>query len=165
MTRSCAPELDVVVESERWPADAGAIVRRAIMQAAQDVARDVAGRATAILLTDDAAIRELNARFRGIDKPTNVLSFPAPPSDPAGALGDIAIAFETTAREAALADKPLAHHLSHLAVHGFLHLIGYDHAEDAQAEEMELLERRILGRLGVPDPYAQEASLSENAQA
>jgi len=165
MSRAAAPALDVVVECDRWPAGAAAIVRRAVAQAAQDAARDVAGRALAVLLTDDAAIRELNARFRGIDKPTNVLSFPAAPNDPARALGDVAIAFETTAREASLADKPLAHHLSHLAVHGFLHLIGYDHDADAQAEKMELLERRILGRLGVPDPYAQEASLSENAQA
>jgi probable rRNA maturation factor len=164
MTRSLAPELEIVVECERWPADAGAIVRRAVEQAVQAVSQDFTGRALAVLLTDDPAIRRLNGSFRGIDKPTNVLSFPPPANDPAGALGDIAIAFETTAHEARLEDKPLAHHLSHLAVHGFLHLIGYDHVEDAQAEEMELLERRILGRLGVPDPYAQEASLSENAR-
>jgi probable rRNA maturation factor len=164
MTRSPAPELDVVIECDRWPPDAAAIVRRAILQATQDVSQDFAGRALALLLTDDAAVRRLNRSFRGIDKSTNVLSFPSPAGDPSGALGDIAIAFETTAREAQAEGKPLAHHLSHLAVHGFLHLIGYDHDEDAQAEEMEWLERRILGRLGVPDPYALEASLSENAR-
>jgi probable rRNA maturation factor len=158
------PELDVVIECERWPADAEATVRGAIARAAEAVREDFAGRALAVLLTDDAAVRRLNATWRGLDKPTNVLSFPAAPGDPSGALGDIAIALETTVREAEAEHKPLAHHLAHLAVHGFLHLVGYDHEQDAQAEEMEALERKVLATLGVPDPYAMQ-NLSEDARA
>ena len=164
MTRRSAPELDIVIASDRWPSQAEAIVRGALDAAAQTAGGNFAGRTLAVLLADDAAVRGLNASFRGIDNPTNVLSFPAAPNDPARPLGDIAIAFETTAREAQVENKPFANHLSHLAVHGFLHLIGYDHEQDAQAEEMELLERRILAVLGVPDPYALEESLSEAAR-
>ena len=110
------------------------------------------------MLTDDAGIRTLNHNWRGIDKPTNVLSFPAVALPGGGsqprALGDIAIAYETTRREAETENKPFENHLSHLAVHGFLHLIGYDHETDGDAETMEQLERDILARLGIPDPYA-----------
>ncbi|HEX6860316.1 MAG TPA: rRNA maturation RNase YbeY [Caulobacteraceae bacterium] len=106
-----------------------------------------------ILLTDDETVRELNGRFRGKDKPTNVLSFPAI-ENPEGFIGDIALAFETCAREADEQGKPLAHHLQHLVAHGVLHLVGYDHESDAQAQAMEALEREILSGLGVPDPYA-----------
>jgi len=97
----------------------------------------------------------LNRRWRGVDKPTNVLSFPAAaaPSTAPRYLGDIAISYETTIREAQAQARPFAHHLAHLAVHGFLHLLGYDHQSDAAAEEMEDLERKILARLGMPDPY------------
>jgi len=109
---------------------------------------------------DDTGIRTLNSNWRGIDKPTNVLSFPAlQPSGPRGPddaprmLGDIAIAYETTRREADDEQKPFDHHLSHLAVHGFLHLIGYDHEKNDDAEAMEALEREILAQLGIPDPY------------
>jgi len=151
MTRAPALEIDIIVECERWPHDAETIVRRALAQAAQAVRGKRAGRMLAVLLTDDAAIRKLNAAWRGVDQPTNVLSFPAPADR--GPLGDIAIAFETTAREADAEGKPLAHHLAHLAVHGFLHLVGYDHESDADAETMEQLERDILARLNVPDPY------------
>lgn len=164
MTRNAAPQIDVIVESDRWPAEAEATVRRALAGAVQAAPRDVAGRALTVLLTDDAAVRRLNATWRGLDKPTNVLSFPVPANAPSGALGDIAIAFETTAREAEAENKPFADHLSHLAVHGFLHLIGYDHDEDAEAQEMEALERRILAALGVPDPYALDENLSETAR-
>jgi probable rRNA maturation factor len=113
------------------------------------------------MLTDDAGIRTLNSNWRGVDKPTNVLSFPAlQPTGPSGAddaprmLGDIAIAYETTRKEADDEQKPFDHHLSHLAVHGFLHLIGYDHENDDDAEAMETLEQEILAQLGIPDPYA-----------
>ena len=106
-------------------------------------------------------IRTLNSNWRGIDKPTNVLSFPAlqptgsaTPDDAPRMLGDIAIAYETTRKEADDEQKPFDHHLSHLAVHGFLHLIGYDHENDDDAEAMEGLEREILAQLGIPDPYA-----------
>ncbi len=104
------------------------------------------------MLTDDAGIRTLNSNWRGIDKPTNVLSFPAlqpegewKEGDAPRMLGDIAIAYETMRREADEEQKPFDHHLSHLAVHGFLHLIGYDHENDGDAEEMEALETRDPG--------------------
>lgn len=111
-----------------------------------------------LCLADDAALRVLNLSWRGIDKPTNVLSFPAAAGRPGGltTLGDIALAYETLAREAEGLDVPLADHYRHLLVHGFLHLIGYDHETDADAERMEALETRILARLGVADPYARE---------
>ena len=111
-----------------------------------------------LCLADDEQLRALNARWRGVDKPTNVLSFPAAPSErPSGAptLGDIALAFETLEREAEDFDAPLADHYRHLVAHGFLHLIGYDHRTDEEAERMEALETRILARLGVADPYAR----------
>ncbi len=112
-----------------------------------------------ISLADDAAQQRLNRDWRGIDRPTNVLAFPSwEPGAPIAAeapllLGDVALAFETVAREAAAQGKPLADHLSHLVVHGVLHLLGYDHATEAEAVAMEALETTILASLGVPDPY------------
>jgi probable rRNA maturation factor len=150
------PEIDLVSEAASWDADAEAVVRRALAEAAVATAKDFRNHTVTVLLTDDAAIRRLNASWRGIDKPTNVLSFPAAPQFEGAdttSLGDIAIAYETTAREAQDERKPFGHHLSHLAVHGFLHLIGYDHESDEQAVTMEKLERDILQRIGVPDPY------------
>jgi len=111
-----------------------------------------------VALADDAAAHDLNRRFRGIDKPTNVMSFPAHgsdthrASDPSG-LGDILVAFETTAREAKSQRIALADHLAHLLVHGVLHLRGHDHERAAEAEIMEALETDILVRFGVADPY------------
>jgi probable rRNA maturation factor len=118
------------------------------------------------VLSNDSGIQALNRDWRGKDRPTNVLSFPAAPALPAHKsrgksavpppyIGDIVIAYQTTAREAVAEGKPFDHHLAHLAVHGFLHLLGYDHENDRDAEIMERLERRILKRLAVPDPYAQ----------
>lgn len=106
-----------------------------------------------LLLGDDAAIAALNSEFRGKAGPTNVLSFP--PSAPAepGFLGDIALAAETIAREAGEQGKSFEAHAAHMVVHGFLHLLGYDHDDDAQAEEMEARERSILAALGIADPY------------
>src|SRR6266700_2913178 len=122
---------------------------------------DVGEAELAVMLTDDAGIRTLNSNWRGIDKQTNVLSFPAlQPSRPSGEgdaprmLGDIAIAYQTMRKEADEEQKPFDHHLSHLAVHGFLHLIGYDHDKDDEAEAMEALEQEILAQLGIPNPYA-----------
>lgn len=110
----------------------------------------------AVALSSDEAVRALNARFRGQDKPTNVLSFPAPPgfgSAMSAPSGDIVIAYETVVSEAADECKHLHHHLAHLTVHGLLHLAGHDHDDDAEAERMEMLERRILASLDIPDPY------------
>lgn len=114
-----------------------------------------------LVFTDDASIREINAEWRGQDKPTNVLSFPAfpvtPGRMPGPMLGDIVVAFETLRREAAEMGKPFEEHLTHLLVHGFLHLFGYDHIEDDEAEKMEGLETRILARLGLSDPYGDRS--------
>ena len=150
-------KIDVLVDSDRWnePAKARSIVRRAVAQAAATAS--TTGTELAIVLTDDSAIRQLNRLWRGIDAATNVLSFPSKQTtDEPSHLGDIVLAYETIAREATAEGKPFAHHLAHLTVHGFLHLIGYDHETDAEAERMEALETRILTRLGVGDPNARE---------
>jgi probable rRNA maturation factor len=110
-----------------------------------------------LVFTDDASIREINAEWRNQDKPTNVLSFPAfpliPGKMPGLMLGDIILAQETIVREAQDLGKPFDEHLTHLLVHGFLHLFGYDHLEENDAERMESLETRILAGLGLSDPY------------
>jgi probable rRNA maturation factor len=107
-------------------------------------------------------VRALNRRWRGRDSATNVLSFPSGETGAGGRavlLGDVVLAYETVAREAAAQGKTLADHLAHLVAHGVLHLLGFDHAEDAEARRMESLERRVLARLGVADPYhARERS-------
>ena len=161
------PLIDVIVEAPAWDAADGAeaMVRRALTEAAVASGADFKDRTLVVLLTDDASIRRLNAQWRRIDKPTNVLSFPAGSHQqgPVTSLGDIAIAYETTAREAKEEGKPLADHLAHLAVHGFLHLLGYDHDSDADAETMEGLERVILARLGIPDPYVAHEPLAREA--
>lgn len=142
--------IDIEIEDEAWSA---ALPRaEAVVLAAAQAALQTPGGVT-ILLTDDDSVADLNARFRGKAGPTNVLSFPAP-DNPEDHLGDIALAWGVCAREAAEQGKPLAHHLQHLVAHGVLHLLGYDHLTEAEAEEMEALERRILAGLGVPDPYA-----------
>jgi probable rRNA maturation factor len=157
------PMTEVLVVADCWQnePDAEAVIQRAIAVAAGSVEADVGEAELAVMLTDDSGIRTLNSNWRGIDKPTNVLSFPAlqpegvpKPGDAPRMLGDIAIAYETMRREADEEAKPFDHHLCHLAVHGFLHLIGYDHENDADAGEMESLETEILAQLGIPDPYA-----------
>ena len=148
--------IDIEIEDEAWVA--AAPQAQDLVQAAAAAAlrrAELDGDEVTILLTDDDSVRDLNARFRGKDYATNVLSFPAP-QNPEGHLGDIALAFGVCAREAAEQGKPLAHHLQHLVAHGVLHLLGYDHETDAEAEHMEGLERVILAGLGVPDPYAAE---------
>lgn len=147
--------VDVIVESPLWEkaADAEAVIRRALTHAAKSTAQREAE--VAILLTDDSAIREINRQWRDQDKPTNVLSFPAGPAGKDSAhLGDIVIAYETLAREAAADNKPFADHLAHLVIHGYLHLLGYDHVSDADAARMERLETALLEQLGIADPYA-----------
>ena len=158
-----APAIDILVESPLWKAQRGvkAVLERAIGAAAALAA--TSGGELAIVLTDDSAIRALNRDWRGKDQPTNVLSFPA--NAPARTrradahqarprlLGDIVIAYETIAREALAEQRPFRHHLAHLAVHGFLHLLGHDHAADAEADAMEALEIAVLARLDVPNPY------------
>ncbi len=169
--RSAAPKVGIVVQAPVWRrapgiatqlraaiAAAGARLGEADVPAAVSPPPGCAARAELTLaLSDDAAVRVLNRDWRGKDAPTNVLSFPAPrmPETEGGRVywGDIVVAYETTAREAQEAGRPLAQHAAHLAVHGFLHLAGYDHENNADAEVMEGLERAILARIGIPDPY------------
>jgi probable rRNA maturation factor len=146
--------IDIEVEDAAWTKalpDVQSLVRAAAEATLASEGAD--GEGVSLLLTNDLAQQALNARFRDQDKATNVLSFPAP-TNPERFLGDVALAFETCAREAAEQGKPLAHHLQHLTAHGVLHLLGYDHVTDAEAQEMEGLERAILAGLGIADPYA-----------
>ena len=165
-------QLEVIVGSALWRKrrTAPSVVKKAVLAAAKAVS--TAPAELAIVLSNDSTIRALNRDWRGKNAPTNVLSFPAVPNPsvrsagrrqgggksrhPSPYIGDIVIAYQTTAREAVAEGKPFDHHLAHLAVHGFLHLLGYDHENDRDAEKMESLERRILGRLAVPDPYAPD---------
>jgi len=153
------PEIDLSIEADGWGDEDAleALVARAV-EAACGFARPriLEGSELSVVLADDARVRELNRDWRGKDAPTNVLSFPGgdedePPYGPL--LGDLILARETVEREAGELDIPLFDHLMHLVVHGFLHLFGYDHHMDAEAEEMEDLERRILASLGIADPY------------
>ena len=142
--------IEVEVEDTAWTAalpDAVAVVERAAAAALSGTEGDVV-----VLLTDDAAVHDLNGRFRDRDQPTNVLSFPAAESA-APHLGDLVLAFGVCATEAGAQGKTLADHLTHLTVHGVLHLLGRDHVEDAEAEAMEAEERTLLASLGVADPY------------
>lgn len=144
---------DVEIEDAAWTEalpDAEALVLAAAE--ATLASEGAVGEGVTLLLTDDATIGDLNRRFRQRDQPTNVLSFPAP-QNPERFLGDIALAYGVCAREAREQGKPLKHHLQHLVAHGVLHLLGYDHVSDAQADEMENLERAVLAGLGIPDPY------------
>ena len=145
--------IDIEVEDSAWTealADAEALVLAAAE--ATLASEGAVGEGGSFLLSDDQSIRDLNRRFRGQDKPTNVLSFPAP-QNPERFLGDVALAHGVCAREAAEQGKPLKDHLQHLVAHGVFHLLGYDHETDAQADEMEGLERAVLADLGIPDPY------------
>jgi len=145
--------IDVEIEDAAWTTalpEAEALARAAAE--ATLASEGAVGEGVTLLLTDDATVRDLNARFRQQDKPTNVLSFPAL-QNPDRFLGDVALAYGVCEREAGEQGKPLAHHLQHLVAHGVLHLLGYDHMSDAEASEMEGLERAVLAGLGVPDPY------------
>ena len=154
------PLLSTLVECESWNQHAGfealasAVIAKAVAAPKIKLAK---GAEVSLLLCDDARIRDINREWRGLDKPTNVLSFPAAPRAllaKSPAVGDIAIAYETVAREAVDEGKSFRDHFMHMVAHGFLHLLGYDHETDAEAEEMEGLEISILGALGVADPYA-----------
>ncbi|WP_428153649.1 rRNA maturation RNase YbeY [Brevundimonas sp.] len=145
--------IEIEVEAEAWTGalpETEAIVERAAQAALGAIEGDIV-----VLLTDDESVRELNARFRDKDRPTNVLSFPAP-DNAAPHLGDIVLAYGVCATEAEAQGKTLADHLSHLVVHGVLHLLGRDHEDDGEAEEMEAEERDILAQIGIADPYASE---------
>ena len=161
-------EIDIRIASSAWRAalpNPAAAVRRAAIAAlkAELPARKKGAPKTglSILLTDDAEMRKLNAGWRAKDKPTNVLSFPAEnavdPARPPAYLGDVALGLATCRREAREQKKTLADHVAHLTVHGVLHLLGYDHMDDEQAEAMEPLETEILAGMGIADPYRMAA--------
>jgi probable rRNA maturation factor len=144
-------EVDILASCPLWRGHED-LLSRALAAAAQ--AEGKSGMVS-LLLGDDASVAELNQQFRGKSGPTNVLSFPpAPGGSEAGFLGDIALAAETIVEQANFQGKRFEHHAAHLAVHGFLHLIGYDHEQPAEAEAMEARERTILASLGIEDPYA-----------
>lgn len=158
-------EIDILIEAPEWNAVDLATLAHAACDAVQsDLSLGQVVFSLSILACDDTRIAALNADFRGKPMPTNVLSWPTedlipdtpgalppPPKDPE--LGDIALAFQTCAREAENAGKPMDHHITHLLVHGLLHCLGYDHENDPDAALMEATETRVLARLGVPDPY------------
>lgn len=160
--------VDVVFEDTRWEgAGLEALSARAGAAVMAAFGHDGRGYEICVMGCDDGRISALNASFRGKPVPTNVLSWPAfdlsglPPAAPPAAgsvqdpvhLGDVALAYETCTREAQTGGKPLEHHLLHLLVHGMLHLLGYDHEEDGEADLMETRETEILAVIGVPDPY------------
>jgi probable rRNA maturation factor len=149
--------IDIEIEDEAWSdalPDVAAVVERAAHGVLDTLPLESRGGTVAILLADDAAVADLNARFRDKPTATNVLSFPAAQSAYPH-LGDVALAYGVCAAEAEAQGKSLADHLTHLVVHGVLHLLGYDHQADADAEVMEQMECEILRRCGVADPYAQ----------
>jgi probable rRNA maturation factor len=153
-------EIDILIEAGDWPDEQRleALTRPAIAAALAEADIGQAQTELSLVFTDDAHIRSLNAAWRNKDKATNVLSFPAFPVERGNALppmlGDIVLASETIRSETLLEGKPFEHHMSHLIIHGLLHLLGYDHETADEAEEMEGAERRALGRLAIPDPYA-----------
>ena len=154
-----AVDVEIAVECDGWPDEAVLIaMAKTSFSTAMDVLELDEAFNVSLLFTKDAAVQVLNRDWRGQDKPTNVLSFPAgdsPIETEVEFLGDIAVALETVAHEAAGEGKTFNHHLTHLLVHGFLHLCGYDHETgDDDADEMETLERAILARLAIADPYA-----------
>jgi probable rRNA maturation factor len=148
----------LLTEGVRWTKQRGiaAKLRHAVKQT---LAEHESGGALTLLLAGDAKLRTLNHAFRGKDAPTNVLSFPAAENND-NYLGDIAIAYNVTAKEARAAGKTFADHATHLAVHGTLHLLGFDHARPGEAKRMETEERRILGLFGISDPYALKSERS-----
>ncbi len=157
--------VDVVADEPEWTALGGHDAATVVAEVARAIAAEIELPATdttaTLALGNDAEVRELNKAWRGQDKPTNVLSFPSPPPPRQGRriprdyfLGDVILAEETLAREAADQEIPPVDHFRHLVLHGLLHLLGYDHETDAEATVMEALETRILASIGVADPYA-----------
>jgi probable rRNA maturation factor len=163
-----SPAIDVTIAAREWAALAspGGLAERTLRAAMEVTGIVLSPEAEiSVVFCDDAFIRKLNRQWRGLDKPTNVLSFPAAGGPAQTALlGDIVIAFETAANEAAEKRIPLRDHAAHLLVHGFLHLIGHDHIKSAEAEVMEAHERAVLEKLGIADPY-RRPSLKEAACA
>lgn len=165
MTAAPAVSLALAIEAGEWgesralEARAASVLDAAVRDLAEqeDQPFPVTAPEVSLVLADDAMMARINREWRGQDKPTNVLSFPAfplrPGAMPGPMLGDIILARQTIEREAAELEKPVDEHLAHLIVHGFLHLFGYDHLNEADAEKMEAIETRILIALDLSDPY------------
>lgn len=161
--------IDICIEDGRWNEMAGldALLSRALRTAAGMAAAGRNGGSVSLLLGDDARLRQLNRQFRGKGRATNVLSFPPATLAPGETLiGDIALSYDTVQREARRDGKAMRDHLTHLAVHGLLHLFGYDHENEGDARIMERMETDILARLGIADPYAPcEAIMTDTVNA
>jgi probable rRNA maturation factor len=160
-SRRCA---EISVEDSRWRSISGLtdLLPKLVSDALAEAGLSPKTHSVSVALLSDAEVRSLNRDFRGKDAPTNVLSFPAAPLPAAPAesygpvfLGDIALAYETVKHEAEAQAKSVLHHAGHLTVHGVLHLAGFDHGEDAEAERMEAAERAVLARSGISDPYGE----------
>jgi probable rRNA maturation factor len=155
------PTIDIAVESPLWTpmTGIGGVVERAVTATLRDVQIRLRPESElSVLLCDDSRIRTLNREWRSIDKPTNVLAFPAVAADQLSAaemLGDIVLAFETIEREARRDNQSFEDHFAHLIVHGLLHLLGHDHGVSDEAERMEAIERRVLHNLNIADPYRE----------
>lgn len=164
-------QADIAIECESWSKleDLDQLVSAALQATTQEAkVLLLDGAEVSFLFCDDARICEINRAWRGIDKATNVLSFPTVSTaqlNSAPLLGDIAIAFETVLRESQDERKSLRNHTSHMIVHGMLHLLGYDHENDEDAENMENIERRALAVLGIPDPYADSLPVKGNERS
>lgn len=160
--KSAPLSLDILVEAGEWlpKARLKRIAEKVIAAASEKLKLDLAdGAELSLVFTDDGHIKSLNRKFRGKNKATNVLSFPGAPAANGGIgpiLGDIVLAEETVSREAAAEGLTLEAHLAHLILHGFLHILGYDHEDGGEAETMEGLETAILGGIGIADPYERQ---------
>ena len=163
-SRTCT---DILIEDDRWISVSG--LQDLIPDLAAETLRAAnlspESHGVSVALLSDAEVRALNKAFRGKDAPTNVLSFPSSAAMPSEArkgepvfLGDVALAYETVVSEASAQDKTVFQHAAHLVVHGVLHLAGFDHGGDADAERMEAAEGAILARFGIPDPYRDDAA-------
>ncbi len=162
-----ATQIDIRLEDELWQKKfPGDDFLKNLLTIAQIPAKAPSRYELSIMLTSDENIRRLNLQYRGKDSPTNILSFPQNDFSPAQTrsgphLGDLVLAFETIEREATTQGKTFGQHLAHLVIHGFLHLLGYNHQDDSRAREMEKLETDILHAAGYPDPYAPELLRNE----
>jgi probable rRNA maturation factor len=168
-SRTCT---DIVIEDERWASVAGLedLIPKLAAETLLAAHLSPGSHSVSIALLSDAEVRGLNKAFRGKDAPTNVLSFPSPAEVHAGGpkgeplfLGDVALAYETVVSEASAQGKTVLQHTAHLVVHGVLHLAGFDHEGDADAERMEAAEGAILARFGITDPYRDETASLANA--
>lgn len=148
-------DVDLVEDAGDWSflENAQGLVESATAEVATDPVLKIRSAAVSVALSDDKNVAALNGQYRGKPKPTNILSFPSGKGSREGFIGDIIVAAETLQREAADEDIPVEHHFQHLIVHGLLHLLGFDHETEDEAEYMEALEIKILARLGIANPY------------